>query len=103
MAIPWKRGLFRTWVLFAVVWIGYGAYAVLTDTGIPSLTKGCEVLREFRADATGKALGDEEVAQCWGRWSEDKVAIVERMFGPPLLLLVVGSIGLWVLRGFRTR
>lgn len=95
----WKRGLFRAWIVLTALWLtGWLAFAWL-DPGIPSLMRDCEEAREH----TLKALGDAAVAQCVRTWEEKRTEFLRNALVPPILLLIVGVLAHWIVRGFRTQ
>ncbi len=84
----WKRGLLRLWAVAAVLWVGFVVYAIVKSVGD-------DIARSILAE---KLYG----------YPQRKIDILFYMsfysalaFIPPLLLLALGYIGLWVGRGFR--
>ena len=88
------RGYFR---LGLVLWVLGGTFVALADNAIPSLTRSCQELRDFRLERTGELLGDKAVYQCQTTWQKKRLEIAGWVFGPPILVLMVGD----VLSGFR--
>lgn len=72
----------------------------LSDTGIPSLTKSCNMLLEFTLDSTGAKLGPADVANCETVWRDNRMKLVASAFGPPAGLLIFGVVFGWIARGF---
>jgi hypothetical protein len=74
MSIRWKRGFFRAWVVFAVLWIAAAALIIRLST------------------ATDPSAYEKN-------W--DDVGKLTWMFLPPVLLLIFGSVVDWTIQGFR--
>ena len=84
----WKRGLLRLWAIAAVLWVGVIVYSAVKTVG---------------DDMAGSILAEKLYGIPRGEYD-----ILSLMFSfsalafiPPLLLLALGYIGLWVGRGFR--
>jgi hypothetical protein len=88
------RGFFR---LGLVLWVLGGTLIAVTDKAIPSLTRSCQELRDFKLDRTGEQLGDKAVYQCEVTWQKKQLEIAGWVFGLPILALMIG----YVLSGFR--
>jgi hypothetical protein len=101
IAVAWRRGFFRLWVAVSVFWFIGTAIIAFNDTGIPSLTKDCSVLLEFKADSTGQMLGPADVSKCEDVWRNERLKLIATGLGPPVTLLIVGLILGWIMRGFR--
>jgi hypothetical protein len=102
VTINWRRGFVRGWIVVTVCWILGIATISFRDKGIPSLTQGCDQLRDFVVEGTGKSLGDAEVSQCEAVWRTERLKIIEWAFGPPIALIVSGVLLGWIGRGFRS-
>jgi hypothetical protein len=103
MAIRWRHGFLRTWIIIAIFWICGNAVIAFRDDGIPSLTRGCDELRGFVDDRTGQPLGDTDVARCEAVWRTNRLTLLEWTLGPPIFLFVVGVLFGWVMRGFNPK
>lgn len=101
MTINWRRGFLRGWIVITVCWILGIAIIAFRDGSIPSLTQGCDQLRGFVIQETGKVLGDAEVSKCEAQWRTKRLELIERAFGPPIALVVSGVLLGWIWRGFR--
>ena len=127
----WKRGLLRLWAVAAVLWVGVAFYSNdtvqrvrdayawvspdsdLYKSSVASIESLFVALRA--ADAAGdKAavekltalIGEKSYIQTVNLFSEPNIwpplfDFAKLAFIPPLLLLALGYIGLWVGRGFR--
>ena len=98
----WKRGLLRLWAVVAVLWVGVAFYS--NDTVLR--VRDAYAIAVFDPDAylaskpqTGFLLNKTfyVVASIWPPLFD----FAKLAFIPPLLLLALGYIGLWVGRGFR--
>src|ERR1700720_3034157 len=94
--IAWRRGFIRLWVALTVAWILAMGGLAYQDTSIPSLTKSCNMLRDFKDDSTKQKLGDTEVGQCEAVWRQDRNKLLATTFGPPLVLLLLGATFAWI-------
>ncbi len=73
LAINWRRGLFRVWVLVSVAWVlGWAIYMVI------------DAIREGPKN------------------TRDLLVIPVVLIGPPMALLVFGFAAGWAFRGFRS-
>ena len=103
----WKRGLLRLWAVAAVLWVGVAFYS--NDTvqrardvheKVVQLNPDAEICTKlqtssFTPDACSAAASLKP--SIWlPLFDFAKLAFI-----PPLLLLALGYIGLWVGRGFR--
>ena len=110
----WKRGLLRLWAVVAVLWVGVAFYS--NDT--------VQRVRDAYAVDDWTPVGPSAAAPVAPRdllaarpWENDPIVsaaaplkpsiwpplfdFAKLAFIPPLLLLALGYIGLWVGRGFR--
>ncbi len=113
--LNWRRGLIRLWVILALPWIA-GTVALRWD----HVTDALETLRLARTvdmseDDCQPGLGGEaqrslcelkaqlreQTARNIARAREDLSDAALWIIGPPVLLLVLGGILVWVVRGFR--
>lgn len=85
MDVRWNRGLFRAWIVFAIVWICASGWMIFgpTPSAIPS-----------QYDIPSKKLSDSEIL-----FSEARR--VSWVILPPILLLFGGFAAVWTVRGFR--
>jgi len=122
MAVNLRRGLLRTWVVASVLWVvgaSIGAYFVLRDevavlTGERPASQGVikcdettdQALRPLcdfqgQLQETIRKLDEpryiERREEAWANIGWGAAAVV----GPPILVLLFTSAGLWVIRGFR--
>lgn len=98
----WRRGLFRLWLALSFAWAIFAAVSWYQAVWIPSL--GVNACLKARTD--NPALGN--VFDCFpdqNMFSDLAGAnipnLVAFMFGPPLVIFVVGAASLWIGRGFR--
>ena len=102
-----RRGLFRLWVVLALVWILGAAWELRAN-----LRGDCEqILSQPGADAPEAYVicSFERLRADYGDvglkpegWPiHTQVIAAEWIFLPPLTLFVIGSLGLWVARGFQ--
>jgi hypothetical protein len=107
--IRWKRGLFRAWVVFAVLWIAVAAWVQtrpLVPTGnpfqdlidaIPYRTRNaCEEAAKTNPQLVIEACVEEAHKKNWR--DANKVMWV---LLPPVLILLFGSVVGWAIQGFR--
>jgi len=109
MSIRWKRGFFRVWVVFAVLWIAAEAWIqtrpfVPTPDDLfgdvlaagPRTRSGCEetAKREPRVDV--EACVENAHTQNWRDASKVMWVLL-----PPVLILMFGIIAGWIIQGFR--
>ena len=90
----WKRGLMRLWAVVSIFWAIFVVYAIVKFFG-----DGRAWLIDifyFRLAAINAAAGNDVDVKFVGMMS-----FYLALFIPPLLLLALGYIGLWVGRGFR--
>ena len=85
----WKRGLLRLWAVAAVLWVGFVVYAIAKSVGD-------DIARSILPEKLYGIPGGEFDIE----WSL-RFVISALAFIPPLLLLALGYIGLWLGRGFR--
>ena len=88
-----SRGLFRLWAVLTVLWLAGTLYFAVTDTSIPSLTKGCELLQ----------LGDDALNQCNEVWARERKLLVWQLLGLPLAVMLLAIMLMWVIRGVRLK
>jgi len=101
MSVRWGRGLFRLWIVAALLWIGAVLTVEYRDTAIPSLTKSCSELLSFTLDSTGAKLGPADVARCEQVWHDERIRIAGVALGLPLAALLAGLLLAWIVSGFR--
>ena len=127
----WKRGLLRLWAVAAVLWVGVAFYSGDTwqrvrdayawvppdsDAYIASLASIESLFVALRAaDAAGDTAAVKKLAALIDETSPSLAVdlfqkpsiwppifdFAKLAFIPPLLLLALGYVGLWVGRGFR--
>jgi hypothetical protein len=120
----WKRGLLRLWAVAAVLWVGVAFYSGDTwqhvageriiDLSDPDGTRYELQLPAFIdekaavEDAKTEIIKQKPNLSLLGRWRVNSPSIWPPLFDfaklafiPPLFLLALGYIGLWVGRGFR--
>jgi len=88
MTVSWNRGLFRVWIVFAVIWIGAAGWMLYG----PSPSPAPDSLYQY--DPYARAMSERELF-----FLEAKRAAW--VFGPPILALFGGLAALWTIRGFR--
>ena len=100
----WKRGLLRLWAVAAVLWVCVAFYAndslqfeLLEKLGavLPGATFHHH--RVIFMDNDGNDISEKFYLSTW----TVLYRFANLAFIPPLLLLALGYIGLWVGRGFR--
>ena len=116
----WKRGLLRLWAVVSVLWVGVAFYSNDTvqrvqDTHISVKYSGPKITsvwidgewKTVSGTATNPETGDKAYL-IDNAWVIKSTSIWPPIFDfaklafiPPLLLLALGYIGLWVGRGFR--
>jgi hypothetical protein len=106
----WKRGLLRLWAVAAVLWVGVAFYSNDTVQRVDAAYALAHNLTppwvSYQQDAKLKQAGfsDQEIQADHDRqrsiWPP-LLDFAKLAFIPPLLLLALGYIGLWVGRGFR--
>lgn len=96
-----RRGAFRLWVIVSAAWFATVIGIAATETSIPSVMHGCELLLDFSADATGKRLSDEDVRACNTVWRSERARLAAVALTPPAVLLLAGLAIGWVIRGFK--
>lgn len=84
----WKRGLLRLWAVVSVLWFGLIVQSLVKTVG---------------DDIAGSILTEKLYGLPRGEYDILSLMFVfsALAFIPPLLLLALGYIGLWVGRGFR--
>lgn len=111
--IGWRRGVFRLWVLFAVIWIASAALVqtrpapynprdplanLFADIPSPRSQHGCE--------EAAKAEPRIVIEACVARAGEQNWRDVQRVAWvllPPIGVLILGLGIWWVVSGFRPR
>ena len=115
--INWKRGLLRLWAVASVLWVGVAfysndtvqrvqdAYAVAAfdpdANNIPPLPQGAITLPPLPAGAISMDDRPSAAAPLKPSIWPPLFDFAKLAFIPPLLLLALGYIGLWVGRGFK--
>jgi len=97
----WKRGFFRLWVVFAVLWVIGVVVVAFGESSIPSLTRSCDLLPQFTESGTGRQLTQADVDACEVVWKKKRLELVGWAAGPPAAVLLLGLVMMWVFRGFR--
>ena len=113
MTIRWKRGFFRAWIVFAVLWIACVAL-IQSSPSTPSNSY-------YKVNPHNRS-GCEEIAKTYPSYDVEacvRAAVWDNangkltwMFLPPVLILIVacliaivtwvfGSVLAWIIRGFR--
>ncbi len=94
------RGMLRVWLLISVLWIGGMGWYQYQEAGKPEregITIALSKDSELRIDANGISKTDEK----------DKSALQMKRIGivflPPILLLGLFPIGIWLARGFKAK
>ena len=121
----WKRGLLRLWAVAAVLWVGVAFYSNDTVQRVrdvrdvqayvaqraATLAKMSDA--ELERLASGQAIVPTALQDLMKRYPKYSIMseastiwpplfdFAKLAFIPPLLLLALGYIGLWVGRGFR--
>ena len=110
MTIRWGHGLFRTWLLAAVLWIGFSGWAEMRPMLVAApkgLVTDPELLKKLNAGLDVSKMSDDELKAAYeagkpkASVSTPNIAMVGTVFGPPLFVLIFGCALWWVLRGFR--
>lgn len=99
MAQNIKRGLFRVWVLAAVLWIGAMGWYQYNEAQKPakdSITISLSKDSQFRIDENGIMKVSEE------NKSALQIQRISIVLLPPLLLLALFPVGTWLARGFKS-
>jgi hypothetical protein len=107
--INWRRGAFRLWVLFAVIWLASATWVQthpapfnpsdpFADIPSPRSQRGCE--------EAAKAEPRVIIEKCVARAAEQNWGDVQRVAWvvlPPIGVLILGLGMWWVVSGFRPR
>lgn len=136
LSVNFRRGLFRSWIVLSLLWIGYNGVFAVTSVSRDATAKATDL--ELRADAilhpesrgvSGLPLPDKakltmqadhqnrrEEANKLRKEAEQLrenhysiftadylLLLLAVMISPPLILLVAGRIGFWVLDGFSSQ
>lgn len=99
MAKNIKRGLFRVWVLAAILWVGAMGYYQYNEAQKPakdSITISLSKDSQFRIDENGITKVSEENKSAL---QMQRISIV---LLPPLVLLALFPVGTWLARGFKS-
>ena len=109
MSIRWKRGFFRAWVVFAVLWIAAAAWIqtrplVPTPGDLfadllaeaPRTRSGCEEAAKAEPRVNVEACVENAHKQNWRNASEVMWVLL-----PPALILIFGVVVAWTIQGFR--
>src|SRR5262245_57359618 len=92
----WRRRLLRLWLVLSLCWIaGVGVYAWKQEPGISSSQSGYEI-----AASPEKQNEKEIVGSLNAELAKGYVAYV---LLPPLITLVFGLLGAWVVSSFERR
>jgi hypothetical protein len=109
MSIRWKRGFFRAWIVFAVLWIA-GATWIQTRPPVPTgdpfqdlidaipyrTQSGCEEAAKTNPHIVIEACVEEAHRKNWR-----DVSKVIWVLLPPALILMFGGVVGWTIQGFR--
>jgi hypothetical protein len=90
MNIRWGRGLYRAWVVFAVVWVSATGWMTFGPDPTPLPDKS--LINQYNIPSI--QMSDSEIffrEAKRGSW----------VFLPPALLLLIGLGGGWAIRGFK--
>jgi hypothetical protein len=91
-----KRGLFRLWLVFSVLWIG--GVSILTWPAFdPAKITASEQHQPYTGDFDPDAFLEGRPPPI--RWSAADAALLA--LTPPILSLAFGSALIWALKGFR--
>jgi hypothetical protein len=96
MRIRRTHVFFLLWAVVAILWVWAGSYVVRNDERIPSWTHSCEELRQIII--RGERFGDAEVNRCKALWPARRLELAGWVFGPPIALLVLGTLFGWMVR-----
>ena len=108
MVIQWGRGLFRSWLLATVLWVGFAGWAEIdalnlwpSNAGAPpfEMTKPIDPTK-FNTPVTDPVLLAQLNAP---DHPQSKLIAVGTVLGPPLFVLIFGFALWWVIRGFKPR
>ena len=116
----WGGGLFRLWLLLALVWVGWASYGVYQtwdpedSTGIGTLPSDLWNREQFlsRADKSCRQIVSGPFLERQIRHCVDDInkkfwlmilAMIYRVFSVPLIVLFAGLSLRWVLNGFKRR
>lgn len=110
MSIRWSRGLFRTWIVLTILWIGAIGYVTLQDhysgRGLTDEEVG------ITPQSIAKPITNDEMIAAKPPFDPTKPyevlrppinypRVIALSMVPPGLVLLFGCAGWWVLRGFR--
>jgi hypothetical protein len=88
------------WAVAAISWVAAGSFVVRNDERTPSWTHSCEELRQIIV--RGERFGDAEVNRCQAFWLTRRLELAGWVFGPPIALVVLGTLFGWMVRRFAT-
>jgi hypothetical protein len=91
----WKRGLLRLWVVAAVLWVAVAFYSENPIQKVFDVYAQSDWVNFTPEQQEALANAKARVVRA------DLLDFSVSAFIPPLLLLALGYIGLWVGRGFR--
>ncbi len=92
-----QRGIFRVWLVLAMLWIGvmgWYQYQEANKADKNSITLSLSKDAQIRIDANGISDNKDKNSMQLQR--------LEMVFLPPLLLLAIFPIGAWMARGFKS-
>ena len=105
--ISWRKGIFRAWVVFTVIWLGVagwihygpsppGPWDLFSDLPFPRSADECRAAKEREAKIDLPQCIENARIQNW----RDKERLAWTV-APPALLLVLGLLISWMISGFR--
>lgn len=113
--LNWRRGLIRLWVILALPWIvatvalrwehvadAFESLRLARSVDMAQTDCGPGIDAAQRSLCELKAQLREQTARNVARARQDLSDAVLWIAGPPVLLLILGGILAWVVRGFRS-
>ena len=96
----WKRGLLRLWAVAAVLWVGVAFYSNDTVQHVVPDLYALFTSPGPKHDCSS-GVGTAEIYCIVDGPIQTPFDLANLAFIPPLFLLALGYVGLWVWRGFR--